>query len=64
MGDPITGVVHYLKRGEDVSERPMVKAVASKLAGKSFKEEEKEEKKKEVLLEKKSYDWVGMFLGS
>jgi len=49
LGTPITGSIHYLQRGEDITERPMIKAIVSKLTGKVIK---------------CAYDWVGIYLKS
>jgi CRISPR-associated protein Csx3 len=48
-GSPITGSIHHLERGEDITERPMIKAITSKLVGKKIK---------------CSHDWVDIFLQS
>jgi CRISPR-associated protein Csx3 len=47
QGSVITGTIHYLERGEDITERPMIKAITSKLTGKIIK---------------CAYDWVGLYL--
>jgi CRISPR-associated protein Csx3 len=48
-GTPLTGSVHHLERGEDIMERPMIKAIVSKLTGKIIK---------------CAYDWVAVCLQS